>query len=106
MEDWALIRRLVADGVPQRQVARDLGIGRSTVARALASGGPPKYEQPSVATTWEPSEPGRRVAGVCLALQIWVSASKAARIAARRVPARSRAAARSSRPATGSIASR
>ena len=37
MEDWALIRRLVADGVPQRQVARDLGIGRSTVARAVAS---------------------------------------------------------------------
>ena len=34
MEDWALIRRLVADGVPQRQVARDLGIGRSTVEEA------------------------------------------------------------------------
>ena len=27
VEDWALIRRLVADGVPQRQVARQLGIG-------------------------------------------------------------------------------
>ncbi|WP_407643701.1 helix-turn-helix domain-containing protein [Cumulibacter manganitolerans] len=37
MEDWALIRRLVADGVSQRQVARDLGVGRSTVERALAS---------------------------------------------------------------------
>jgi Trp operon repressor len=37
VEDWALIRRLVADGVPQRQVARDLGIGRATVARAVAS---------------------------------------------------------------------
>jgi DNA invertase Pin-like site-specific DNA recombinase len=36
VKDWALIRRLVAEGVPQRQVARDLGIGRSTVARALA----------------------------------------------------------------------
>ena len=56
MEDWALIRRLVADGVPQRQVARDLGIGRSTVARALASGGPPKYERPSVATSFAPFE--------------------------------------------------
>lgn len=31
MEDWALIRRLVAEGVLQRQVARDLGIGRETV---------------------------------------------------------------------------
>ena len=37
MEDWALIRRLVADGVPQRQVARDLGIARDTVAAAVRS---------------------------------------------------------------------
>ncbi len=57
MEDWALIRRLVADGVPQRQVARDLGIGRSTVERALTSKRPPKYERPSVPTVFEPFEP-------------------------------------------------
>lgn len=56
VEDWALIRRLVADGVPRRQVARDLGIGRSTVARALASDGPPKYERPAVATSFAPFE--------------------------------------------------
>ncbi len=52
MEDWALIRRLVADGVPQRQVARDLGVGRSTVARALASDRPPKYERAAVVTSF------------------------------------------------------
>ncbi len=52
MEDWALIRRLVADGVPQRQVARDLGIGRSTVARAVASLRPPKYERKPVVTSF------------------------------------------------------
>jgi len=40
-----LIRRLVADGVPQRQVARDLGIGRSTVERA------------AVPTSFAPFEP-------------------------------------------------
>lgn len=57
MEDWALIRRLVADGVPQRQIARDLGIGRSTVERALASDRPPKYERPAVPTSFEPFEP-------------------------------------------------
>ena len=57
MEDWALIRRLVADGVPQRRVARDLGIGRSTVERALASDRPPKYERPSVPTSFTPFEP-------------------------------------------------
>ena len=52
-----MIRRLVADGVPQRQVARDLGIGRSTVKRALASQGPPKYERPAVLTAFTPFEP-------------------------------------------------
>jgi len=57
LEDWALIRRLVADGVPQRQVARDLGVGRATVARAVASGRPPKYERPAVSTSFTPFEP-------------------------------------------------
>jgi Helix-turn-helix domain of resolvase len=57
VEDWALIRRLVADGVPQRQVARQLGIGRSTVARAVASDVPPKYERRPVATSFSPFEP-------------------------------------------------
>jgi transposase len=57
VEDWALIRRLVADGVPQRRVARDLGIGRSTVARAVASDVPPKYERKPVPTSFSPFEP-------------------------------------------------
>jgi transposase len=56
VEDWALIRRLVADGVPQRQVARDLGVGRATVARAVASDRPPKYERPPVPTAFAPFE--------------------------------------------------
>jgi hypothetical protein len=57
VEDWALIRRLVADGIPQRQVARDLGIGRSTVERALACDRPPKYERAAVSTSFTPFEP-------------------------------------------------
>jgi hypothetical protein len=56
VEDWALIRRLVADGVPQRQVARDLGVARATVARAVASEGLPKYERPPVSTSFMPFE--------------------------------------------------
>src|SRR3954452_24465591 len=60
VEDWALIRRLVADGGPQRQGARDLGIGRSTVARAVASDGPPKYERPAVPSSFTPFEPAVR----------------------------------------------
>jgi len=55
-----LIRRLVADGVSRRQVARDLGIGRSTVERALASDRPPKYERPVVPTSFTPFEPAVR----------------------------------------------
>jgi transposase len=56
VEDWALIRRLVADGVPRRQVARQLGIGRATVDRAVASDRPPKYERRSVPTSFTPFE--------------------------------------------------
>jgi len=51
-----LVRRLVADGVPRRQVARDLGIGRSTVDRALALERAPKYERQAVATSFSPFE--------------------------------------------------
>lgn len=56
MEDWALIRRLVADGVSQRQVAGDLGIARDTVAAAVRSDRPPKYERPPVKTSFSPFE--------------------------------------------------
>ena len=51
-----MVRRLVAEGVPRRQVARELGIGRSTVDRALASDGPPKYERQAVTTSFSPVE--------------------------------------------------
>lgn len=56
MEDWALIRRLAAEGVGQRQIARELGIARATVVRALASSLPPKYERPVVETAFMPFE--------------------------------------------------
>jgi transposase len=56
VEDWALIRRLVADGLARRQVARQLGIGRATVDRAVASERPPEYERMPVATSFTPFE--------------------------------------------------
>lgn len=56
LEDWALIRRLVSDGVPQRQVARELGIARDTVAAAVRSDRPPKYERAPQPTSFSPFE--------------------------------------------------
>ena len=45
MEDWALIRRLAAEGVPKARIAQRLGISRTTVIKAVNSDGPPKYER-------------------------------------------------------------
>lgn len=46
-----MIRRLAAEGVPKAQIALRLGISRNTVARAVASEGPPKYSRPPVEVT-------------------------------------------------------
>ena len=56
MEDWALIRRLAAEGVPKAAIARRLGIARNTVTAAVASDGPPKYERKSGPTSFTPYE--------------------------------------------------
>ena len=51
-----MIRRLVAGGVPQRQVARDLGIARATVAAAVRSDRPPRYVRVAGSTSFTPFE--------------------------------------------------
>lgn len=51
-----MIRRLVADGMPQRQVARELGVARGTVSKAVASFGPPKYERAPAENAFTPFE--------------------------------------------------
>ncbi|WP_157009348.1 IS21 family transposase [Agromyces laixinhei] len=57
LEDWALIRRLVKDGVPKARIAERLGISRTTVMRAAASDSPPRYERrPSDSTSFTPYE--------------------------------------------------
>jgi hypothetical protein len=42
VEDWALIRRLAAEGVPKKRIAERLAISRTTVVKAVASSAPPK----------------------------------------------------------------
>ena len=56
MEDWALIRRLVADGVPKSRIATQLGIARTTVYSAAESIEPPRYERSTSQTTFSPYE--------------------------------------------------
>ena len=56
LEDWALIRRLASEGVPNAQIAARLGISRTTVVKAVASDRPPKYERspaPNAFTSFE-----------------------------------------------------
>jgi hypothetical protein len=56
LEDWALIRRLAAGGVPKARIAARLGISRTTVTKAVASDAPPRYERRSAATSFTPFE--------------------------------------------------
>ncbi len=56
MEDWALIRRLAAEGVPKSRIAARLGISRTTVIKAVSSDEPPRYDrapQPTSFTVFE-----------------------------------------------------
>lgn len=57
MEDWALIRRLAAEGVPKARIAERLGISRTTVIKAVNSDTPPKYERRSMSTSFTVVEP-------------------------------------------------
>ncbi|MGB3185317.1 MAG: IS21 family transposase [Ornithinimicrobium sp.] len=54
LEDWALIRRLyLSDGLPKAVIARQLGLSRNTVAKAVASADPPSYSRPPVVTAFD-----------------------------------------------------
>lgn len=57
MEDWALIRRLAAEGVPKARIAQRLGISRTTVIKAVNSDSPPRYERRSGPTSFTVFEP-------------------------------------------------
>ena len=57
MEDWALIRRLAAEGVPKARIAQRLGISRTTVIKAVNSDAPPRYERTPGPTSFTVVEP-------------------------------------------------
>jgi len=57
LEDWAVIRRLfVSEKLPKAEIARQLGISRNTVAKAVASADPPAYSRSPVVTSFAPLE--------------------------------------------------
>jgi transposase len=57
LEDWALIRRLAAEGVPKARIADRLGISRTTVIKAVSSQAPPRYERSPGPTSFTAFEP-------------------------------------------------
>ena len=58
LEDWALIRHLHhSEKLSQRAIAKQLSVARKTVAAALASDGPPKYERAPVESAISAVEP-------------------------------------------------
>jgi hypothetical protein len=56
LEDWALIRRLVAEGEPKAKIAARLGISRTMVIKAVGSDAPPRYERSVKPTSFTPFE--------------------------------------------------
>lgn len=56
LEDWALIRRLAAEGMPKAKIAKRLGISRTTVINAVTSDSPPRYERTAGPTSFTPFE--------------------------------------------------
>ncbi len=58
MEDWAEVRRLRrVEGMAISAIARELGIARNTVKKALASDRPPKYERAAKGSLVDQVEP-------------------------------------------------
>lgn len=62
MEDWAEIRRLYrSEKLSQAEIARRLKLSRNTVARAVSSESPPRYERaPVTSSAWLAVEPAVR----------------------------------------------
>lgn len=61
VDDWAEIRRLHrAEGFPIRAIARQLGISKNTVKKAIADEGPPVYSRPARGSAVDAFEPAIR----------------------------------------------
>ena len=57
MENWAYIRRQVAEGVPKKAIAEELGISRTTVTKLAKMAEPPHYERTPTSASFATVEP-------------------------------------------------
>ena len=58
VEDWAEIRRLhLAERVPIKQIAREMGISKNTVKAMLAADAPPTYRRAATGSAVDDFEP-------------------------------------------------
>ena len=57
LENWAYIRRQVAEGVPKKAIAAELGISRTTVTKLAKMTEPPRYERTPTAVSFATVEP-------------------------------------------------
>ena len=55
--EWAQVRALKADGVPEREIAQRLGMHRRTVARLARSAEPPRYRRAVTGSQLDRLEP-------------------------------------------------
>ncbi|WP_285589983.1 IS21 family transposase [Actinomycetospora sp. NBRC 106378] len=61
VEDWAEVRRLHrAEGLPIKEIARQMGLARNTVRAVLRTDRPPRYERPARGSVVDPYEPAIR----------------------------------------------
>jgi transposase len=54
--EWAQVRALVADGLSQREIARQLGVSRNTVRRLVEAEAPPRYSRAPAGSMLDPLE--------------------------------------------------
>ena len=58
VEDWAEIRRLhLAERMPIKQIARQLGVSKNTVKAKLAADAPPRYQRAAAGSVVDEVEP-------------------------------------------------
>ena len=68
LEDWVMIKHLHKEGVPKSRIARDLGLDRRTVDKAINEDKPPQQERQSRRSILDPYKGYKNIISTCV---IW-----------------------------------